>query len=269
MKNQKKHYLTLIEVLAVISITALLIGIFIPAFSRMMENNSVDRMASNFKTGMEVAQAKAVATRRYVAMILPTQRDAFASGANALVAYCDGGYRFAFVKKDGGNWIFDGWVPGSVWTNMPDGAMLAGFIQRRNWLDDDKKFMSLESEGLTLKTTGDKKISGNSILKAILARDSEDSDVQSLGDELLETGDGGASVSTGKRDNLCGIIFSPFSGAVCGEDPVLIFFTEAVFKNDIYEYANKDNFIVLKLNPITGKVSYLPMEDGETTAGGE
>ena len=43
----------------------------------------------------------------------------------------------------------------------------------------------------------------------------------------------------------------------------LFFFTEVQVNDSAYEYQNKDNFLVLKLNPITGKVVYLAMEDDE------
>ena len=78
MKKFTKHSFTLIELLAVIGIVALLFGVFAPAFTRMMVGSKVDQMASNFKTGMELAQAKAVASRKFVAMIIPSKYDTVA-----------------------------------------------------------------------------------------------------------------------------------------------------------------------------------------------
>lgn len=252
MKHYRKHSFTLIELLAVIGITALLIGIFAPAFSRLMSGNKVDQMASNFKTGMEVAQARAISSRKYVAMIIPTNYSDI-SDAN-LKKFVNGGYRLAYVKKDG---TFINWVPGAAWTNMPDGAMLVACARHKNWQDETSgKFMPLSKAGIETATT--KAVAGYECLDVIYAKDSKDADIEAL------TAD-----PDGSCDNWRGIIFTPFGGFDNSDTPLLLFFTEARINDDQYEYANKDNFVVLKLNPITGKVSYLPMEDGEAdNAGG-
>ena len=52
------------------------------------------------------------------------------------------------------------------------------------------------------------------------------------------------------------LIFSPYGGLV-NHDKVLYFtFSEAKFNDGGYELPNSDNFLVLKLNPVTGRISY-------------
>lgn len=256
MKKLRKAHFTLIELLAVVGLLSLLIGIFAPAFSRMMVGSKVDQMASNFKTGMEVAQSKAVASGKYVAMILPACYSAPITDSK-LKPFCNGGFRFAFVKMNAdGKWIFNGWVPGSAWSNMVDGAMLVGIQKRRNWLkkeaDFKGKLLSLSDlkktpSGAGLETSVSKAFTGGEDATVKIEIDgSSDPDVDSI-----------------KTANLRGIIFDPASGCIGDEVPLIMFFTEARVNGDQYEYPNEDNFVMLKLNPLTGKVVHLPMEDGE------
>ena len=255
MKKYSKHRFTLIELLAVVALLALLIGIFVPAFNRMLFSNSVDQAASAFKSGLEVGQAKAVAARKHVAVILPTKYDEISDPK--LRPYCNGGYRLAYVTKENGTdrWMFNGWVPGSAWSNMADGAMLVHITRNKNWLDDDGKFKELPS---TADKTSDA-ISGSGYLTDIYMPDSAEVDEDLKG--LRPAGATGDNA-----ENWHGIIFTPYGGCVGGDTPLLFFFTEAKINGDSYEYPNEDNFLVLKLNPITGKVVYLAMEDDEEEA---
>lgn len=121
IKEMKRNNFTLIEMIAVVAIASILIAVFVPSFNRMMFGSKVDQAASNFKLGLEMAQARAIAARKYVAMVIPT---VYGDASTSLKAYCDGGYRLAFAKKSGGNYHFSGWVPDSSWRNPRDGAAL-------------------------------------------------------------------------------------------------------------------------------------------------
>lgn len=257
MKKHKRHSFTLIELLAVIGLLALLIGIFTPAFSRMMQGSQVDQTSSKFKTGMEVAQAKAVASRKYVAMIIPS----VASEADPQFRpYCNGGYRLAYVKRDGNEYVFDSWVPGQQWSNMVDGAMLVRILRRKDWYntagDNDSGVKGLNTKPedaatatVNLASESDDKLTGYDILTEVTVPSegiSDEDDIKLIGSE-----------------NLRAIVFTPFGGCAGGDEPLLLFFTEALLNDGTYAYSNMDNFLVLKLNPITGKVVYLSMEDGD------
>ena len=253
MKKIRKSRFALIEILAVIALLSVLISIFVPAFNRMMFGSKVDQMASNFKTGMEVAQAKAVASRKYVAMILPGN---YVDADPKLKPYCNGGFRLAFVKREGDNWKFVSWVPGSNWSNIVDGAMLVNIQARKNWYEkenpdpnepEDYEFKSLPATNTDAKkssfwnTVDDKRVSA-----LIAITDSTgDSDMSDLGHD----------------ENRSGIIFSPLGGSVNTVTPLLFFFTEAKINDSEFKYPNTDNFLVLKLNSLTGRVTHLAPED--------
>jgi len=138
MKTVKiKKSFTLIEMIAVVAIAGALIAMFVPAFSRMMFGSKVDQAASDFKLGLEMAQAQAVSSRKYVAMVIPQY---YGKADKRLQPYCDGGYRLAFVDKEG---HFFGWVPGSSWRNAADGAR---FLQLVTNLKDLKLDSSVSED---------------------------------------------------------------------------------------------------------------------------
>ena len=249
MKKIKKSPFTLIELLAVIGIVVLLVGIFAPAFSRMMVGNKVEQMASGFKTGLEVAQANAIASRRYVAVVLPG--DYSKIGNNQLRAFCYGGYRLAYVKKDGTKWKFTGWVPGSAWSNMADGAMLLEVKRENDWYVTayDRTSGLKDTPFASAPAVNDLFPGANGFIEFAFEEASANTPIDA---DLAGIG----------KENCRAIIFSPFGGCINGETPYLFFFTEGrIEENNQIRLTNTDNFMVLKLNPITGKVVFLADEE--------
>ena len=249
MKKLKTDNFTLIEMIAVVAIASMLIGIFVPAFNRMLFGSKVDQAASNFKLGLEIAQSQAVSTRKYVAMILPgshTNTTDYSKAADKrLKAFVNGGYRLAFVRKSGKEYYFNNWLPGSSWRNPYDGAMLVAALNT----DDDRDSLPTLNDNLEQYfkvSTGTE--NGNN--------------VHERNKHFIEIKlDGSASGSTDDitdigSDNLKAIVFSPYGGVMGDVTPLQFYFTEAKITNDQYEYPNLDNFVTLKLNSITGKVEY-------------
>lgn len=230
MKRVKSRF-TLIEMLAVVAIASILVALITPAVQGMLFGNRVDQCASNLKLAMEQAQSKAVAARRYVALILPTDHSA---SANAMKPYCKSGYRMAYVKKDGNTFVFVEWIPGSEWKNPNDGALLINISNTapgnspEEWAENRKQEFADAKPGTKLSNLSD--IDLNSVT------------VQEFTDIGGSTG--------------CALVFSPFGGIANHDMPLYFSVTEARVEGTSYVLNNPDNFLVLKLNAITGRVTY-------------
>ena len=235
MKPIKSRF-TLVEMLAVVAIASILIALITPSVQKMLFGNKIDQCTSNLKLALEQAQSKAVASRKYVALILPTDH----SNADAkMKTYCKSGYRMAFVKKDGETYKFANWIPGSEWKNPNNGAMLANITAdspgdtastREAWAETVKGNMTpAKVKGKPVKLS-DIDLGGVS-----------DPDFEALGSESSKS---------------CAIIFSPYGGIVNNDQPLYFTVTECKYNGSDYELENTDNFLVLKLNAITGRITY-------------
>ena len=244
MKRVKSRF-TLIEMLAVVAIASILIALITPAVQNLMFGSRVDQCASNFKLGLEQAQSKAIAARRYVALVLPYNHSETAS-SKQYQNYCRSGYRMAYVTRNGEDYNFDRWVENLDWKNPNAGALCmdvttdspdGNAANRLNWANDVKSRMKDLQQ--------DKGFNVLSDLKNI------------TNEELMHlTNDGG-------NGKYCAVIFSPYGGIVNNERPLYFTFTEAkAGSGGKYELDNVDNFLVLKLNAITGQVTYFdPYDD--------
>lgn len=231
MKRVKSRF-TLIEMLAVVAIASILIALITPAVQGLMFGSRVDQYVSNFKLGMEQAQSKAFASRKYVALVLPYNH----SASHDLKQYCKGGYRMAYVTRDGSNYNFERWVDNNDWKNPNAGALCVDVTNsgpatddaggRSDWADAVKNrasSLALNGSFSALST-----LSGSNVPT-----------------ELSNTNVGNAA-----------LIFSPFGGVVNNDLPIYFTFTEAKIDGGRYAFDNIDNILVLKLNPITGQVTY-------------
>lgn len=255
MKPQiKRKRFTLIEMIAVVAIAGMLVALFAPAFNRMMFGSKVDQAASNFKLGMEMAQAKAIAERKYVAMFIPCYLKAM---DNRLQQYALGGYRLAYVSKSGEEYTFDSWVPGSSWRNADDGARLVRMEavqnEKKPWLrlyqkNSSENNDSLEDKDLLPTLITETGYDGGMMFE-LDNSNNEDEDLKSL-----------------DQKNWTALVFSPYGGVLNDSRPMLFFFTESKTNADnanIVECVNPDNTSVLMLNGITGRVEYITEDSNE------
>ena len=244
MKRVKSRF-TLIEMLAVVAIASILIALITPAVQNLMFGSRVDQCTSNFKLGLEQAQSKAIASRKYVALVLPFNHKNTDSDSKQYNIYCRSGYRMAYVTRDGDNYNFDRWVENQDWKNPNAGALCMDITtdspddDETSWANDVKDDMRDLQQDKGFNVLSDlKNITNTPELKGI-------------------TKDGS---SDGK---YCAVIFSPYGGIVNNERPLYFTFTEAkTGSGNKYELDNVDNFLVLKLNAITGQVTYFdPYDD--------
>ena len=245
MKRVERHF-TLIEMLAVVAIASILIALITPAVQGLMFGSRVDQCASNFKLGLEQAQSKAFASRKYVALMLPYDHSNTTAATRHLNQYCKGGYRMAYVTRDGSSFKFDRWVDNQDWKNPNAGALCVDITATGpSDTDGDAKIGAADKA----KWAKDMKTRTDSLsLSGKFDALSPISDVS--GNDMPDSG------------TYTAVIFSPYGGIVGHELPLYFSFTEAKVDGSRYVFDNIDNFLVLKLNAITGQVTYFdPYEE--------
>ena len=233
--KRMKHSFTLIEMLVVMSIAALLIALLIPGFNKMMFGSKVDQCTSNLKLGFELAQSRAVSARKYVALIFPVK---YSETDSRLKKYVGGGYRMAYVKKDGSSWKFLSWIPDDFWRNPAEGAMLVKIVEGKSDIAN--------ADAGNLETSVNNGFKGAAThLTKLTSVPTDDEDLSGINADTLETA----------------LIFSPYGGLADLDQPLGFVVTEAKVSGDDFVYDNPDNYLVLKVNAITGRVENVPMKD--------
>lgn len=230
---------TLIELLAVVALISVLMAVGVPAFARMLSGNKVAESARGIKLGLEQAQMRAASERSYVAVIFPNgiegSQDPSAS-INKIIPYRLGGFRTAYVRKQGnGGYEFSRWLD-PEWRNAPNGAILtrvgtSAFTTTGGYITD-------------CTASANEILKGASDLKAITGvRD-----------------DSGNQIDVGQN---IAIIFTPYGGTVGGAKLYLLV-SEAVIDGNNIKYpaagtsdSNRtSNYKVLKVNNLTGRVEF-------------
>ncbi len=247
MIKRTKTNFTLIELLVVMLLMGFLITLMLPGFNRMISGNKVDQMASNLKLALEQAQSHAITSRRYVALVLPSNKKSWTDTSGNFVEekrHCFGGYRMAYVKSTGLKevWEFVKWVPDSVWKNAPDGAMLVAVVG-----SDDSNYDDLSE------------VQEKGLAGTIDEIDNE------LGDELVKLRNyPKTETTTITTPTGSAVVFSPYGGVKLDEDLRFVV-AEAIpnGKELLFPSRGSDgptNYLVLNLNRITGKVDYLSIQ---------
>lgn len=228
---------TLIELLAVVALISVLMAVGVPAFARMLSGNKVAESARGIKLGLEQAQMRAASERSYVAVIFPNgDVSTGANGEESLARYRLGGFRTAYVKKQGnGGYEFSKWLD-PEWRNAPNGAILTRV--------GTSAFTTTGGDITDCTASADDILKGASDLKAITGvRD-----------------DSGHQLNVGQNT---AIIFTPYGGTVGGAKLYLLV-SEAVVDGSNIKYptagtsgSNRtSNYKVLKVNNLTGRVEF-------------
>lgn len=116
---------TLIEILLVVTIMVIIMGFTAPAFSRITRGNAVDVASRMVSSQLAMARAEAVSKRQYIAVVMPGARFTPPS-SDSSSAFHFTSFRSAIVEEDAdGKFIFKKWFPGTEWTFLPNGAVIA------------------------------------------------------------------------------------------------------------------------------------------------
>ncbi len=112
-----KNFFSLIELLLVVGIMALLMGISLPAFSKMVRGSGTKLTTRNIVAKVNAARSYAITTRSNVAILFPSDG---VSNANFYYTH----YRVCKVYKDGSNWKWLSWIEGEDWTKIQTGTLI-------------------------------------------------------------------------------------------------------------------------------------------------
>lgn len=245
--NMRHNKFTLVELLVVICIASLLMGLVLPAFNRMVTGSAVDRLASNLKVRIERAQAHSASSRRYVALMLPNGSD-WSTDTHVKNSRL-GGSRMCYVddvkiEGEGENKEYTAqfarWVPDEDWITPERGALLVAVSSS----DPVDAAGNLDSSVTYIKHG--KEMTGSIVNGSKEAK------------PLKKTKGVKFSSSEGEKDvSDSAIVFSPRGGVRSTADVYLVIAEAMVDSgNVLYPGGQINNFRVLKINRLTGKVEY-------------
>lgn len=263
MKKYRIKTFTLMELLAVIAIVSVLFTVMLPGFKKMVKGNAVERAAADLKLGLEKAQAEAISSRRYVALILGNNN---VSGLEP--RYQLGGYRIAYVDRElnasnATSYVFAGWVDGDAWKTANPEARLVKIIASDKDLTEDVFFNKASMNGKDIGTIwndSNKKITWKSSASGSLSiTGTQFNDLMDVEKVEKYTDPSGT-----EKMNKSAIIFSPYGG-ICGGKNMQFVIAECVEDGtDLYfpTRANNGpiNYFVLQVNFLTGRISYAELE---------
>ncbi|MBO5688418.1 MAG: prepilin-type N-terminal cleavage/methylation domain-containing protein [Lentisphaeria bacterium] len=124
---KKRQNFTLIEMMAVMIIAAVLAVLAVPAFKALTTGSSVGETASVVKNALDMAQSRAISSRRYVAVVLDYQADRQDVNSNPADTQ---GVRIAQIRVQMDStgtvkeYHFDGWLPDQNWQSLDYGALV-------------------------------------------------------------------------------------------------------------------------------------------------
>ncbi|NLZ62881.1 MAG: prepilin-type N-terminal cleavage/methylation domain-containing protein [Lentisphaerae bacterium] len=232
---------TLLEMVFVLGIIGILLAVTLPAFLKLTHSNAVDTAASMIASQLRLARAEAVARRQYIAVIMPGREFRPESDSEPpadVPIYRYQSFRAAIVTKDGEDYVFSEWYPGTQWTFLPLGAIIA-------------------------EADGDNEISADD--DWIIGNDNDNSTLVTIAGSESEEEAGGES---GEDQTLRAVIFKP-DGRCVGKTFVTVLEGVNTIPDSelpvaapdadefIFQGVNKHNLRVLEVSPTTGKVRVL------------
>ena len=116
--SPRKQFFTLIEIMVVIVIAAIMFGIGIPAFSTMIQGNTMTQAIRMTTAKIKAARAYAVVNKCKVALLLPEKLANTKMNSQSWSAYRVG------VVDDSN--AFVSWIDGENWQSLPLGVIRAG-----------------------------------------------------------------------------------------------------------------------------------------------
>lgn len=110
----KRSFYTLIEILTVVVIAAIIFAIGIPAFTTMIQGNTMTIAVRQFSSKVSAARAYAISNKCRVALLLVENEDFLGDGGRYSA------YRVCLVDDSN---KFDSWIGGEDWKTLPEGIL--------------------------------------------------------------------------------------------------------------------------------------------------
>ena len=245
VRGTASHCFTLLELLTVLAIAGVVMALTVPAFTRMLSGNKVDEMAGRLKLGLEQAQSIAATNNRYVALLLPGGSDTDVTDADAR-RYRLGGFRPAFVNRNGSSYTFDRWVDDHNWQNAPDEAVLTRIL---NTIAD---LPQISSE---VSTRDEAEIPGASGKIGIVGYAANTTDAFGSSG-LMEL----ASNPIGTATSPVAVVFNPRGGIMNGSDLYFVVAAAKINGSNV-DYPARDSrgpvdYRLLMVHQYTGRVEF-------------
>jgi len=162
-----KNKFSLIELLAVLIITSIIIGIALPSMNTMMRGKSVDQATRTLGSTFKALRSYAITHRQYVALIIPADIESLEKPP---FEYLNKSYRPCVVTNSNGIFTFDYWISNEKWEFLPTGTAIldidntskydhgyfssANEILSVNYSDIDSSKPSCDAKGIVFKSTG-------------------------------------------------------------------------------------------------------------------
>lgn len=254
---------TLVELLVVIAIMVIIMGFSVPMFSKMSFGNAVDGASRMISSQLSLARAEAVAKRQYIAIVMPGTDFKQPEDGKTTDEYNFRSFRAAIVEEDDDNndntFNFKAWFPGTEWSFLPKGAVIAEVDGDADTMDDSSTTVEC-----IVSPLGSGEVDTRNLNKKWLGTDSK------LGQDGTYTkinDTSSAKMVDGKiNSDVRAVVFKP-NGQVAGGTKFVTLIegipTEhGSDSNPEYRLTNGniENMRLMRVGRLTGKVTYVEIE---------